>query len=297
MQAAAIEESTLHIASADGAAADLQIVRPPGPVTDVVLWLPALGVAARHYLPFAQALAARGTAVALHEWRGVGSSDRRAGRVSNWGYREILTQDIPASLAALRAAVPGARIWFGGHSLGGQLASLFAGMHPNEHAGLLLVASGAPYWRRFPRSWLIGAFIAAAPLIAALCGHFPGRRLHFGGSEARGVMADWARSGRTGRYAVAGMDVDLEALLATLSQPVLAVRLRDDWLGPLSSLDWLLGKMSHAAREVVLITSDDLVGAPADHFAWMKAPSAVAKRIVEHLASCPPSPRPAPLSI
>ena len=43
-----------------------------------LLWLPALGVAAaRHYLPLALALAARGVAVYLHEWRGNGSSSLR----------------------------------------------------------------------------------------------------------------------------------------------------------------------------------------------------------------------------
>ena len=42
-----------------------------------LLWLPALGVAARHYLPLAQALAAKGVAVYLHEWRGNGSSSLR----------------------------------------------------------------------------------------------------------------------------------------------------------------------------------------------------------------------------
>lgn len=61
-----------------------------------LLWLPALGVAARHYIPLADALARRGIAVFLHEWRGSGSSHLRADAGHDWGYRALLVQDVPA---------------------------------------------------------------------------------------------------------------------------------------------------------------------------------------------------------
>jgi predicted alpha/beta hydrolase len=279
---ASVTESVQRVVAVDGATAELQIAAPSG-AREAVLWLPALGVAARNYLPFARALAARGVAVALHEWRGIGSSDRRAGRATNWGYRELLRCDIPASAETLRTQLPQARLWLGGHSLGGQLASLYAALHPQAWTGLLLVASGSPYWRRFPRPWLIGAFIAAAPTIAALRGHFPGRRLGFGGNEARGLIADWARSGRSGRYAAAGMDEDFETLLAALRRPVNAWRLRDDWLGPPASLDWLLAKMPQASTVVESMAPADLGDVPADHFAWMKAPGGLADAVAARI--------------
>ena len=75
----------LRVVAVDGAAADLLEVEAESASSDVLLWLPAMGVAARHYLPFAQALAAAGVGVALHEWRGIGSSDRRAGWRCDWG--------------------------------------------------------------------------------------------------------------------------------------------------------------------------------------------------------------------
>ena len=88
----------------------------------ILLWLPAMGVAARHYLPFAEALAARGIAVFLHEWRGHGSSSLRAARDCDWGYRTLLCTDLPAAEAAVDTALPGRPRIVGGHSLGGQLA-------------------------------------------------------------------------------------------------------------------------------------------------------------------------------
>jgi predicted alpha/beta hydrolase len=275
----AVVETAVRVVAADAAAADLWQAIPAQPARDVLVWLPALGVAARNYQPFARELAARGLAVAVHEWRGIGSSDRRAGRHSDWGYRELLALDLPATLAAVRAAFPSARLWLGGHSLGGQIAALRAALDPGGQAGLILVASGAPYWRTFPWYRLIGLVVTIAPWIAALRGHFPGRRLGFGGNEARALIADWARSGRTGRYTVAGLEEDLERRLADLRLPLLALRLSQDWLAPQESLDWLLAKMPHSRPRCEQLRPVDLGGIAADHFAWMKSPAAIAERV------------------
>jgi len=275
------------VAIADGARSELLLVLPAQAPSSLLYWLPAMGVGARHYLPLAQALADRGIAVALHEWRGIGSSNRRAGRRCDWGYRELLQQDLPAGVAAARERCPNLPCVLGGHSLGGQLASLYAGLHPQAFAGLALVASGSPYWRRFRRGAWIGLAYALAPVLAGLVGHLPGRRLGFGGNEARGVIADWSRSGLRGRYAAAGMDEDIEALLARLRLPIRALRLCDDWLGPKASIDWLLGKMPESPREVMAISAADQGGVPADHFAWMKAPQTIAARLAGAVATDP----------
>jgi predicted alpha/beta hydrolase len=264
---------------ADGASADLVLYRPDGDAFAALLWVPALGVAARHYEPFALALAAHGIAVAVHEWRGIGSSDRRAGRRSDWGYRELLTDDLPTSLHALREAMPSAPLYVGGHSLGGQLATLLASTASVPLAGIALVGSGSPYWRNF-KPW-VGLALIAAPLLANALGWLPGRRIGFGGNEARGVIGDWSRSGRTGRYAGHGIAADLEAALRAQRAPVFALRLRDDWFGPEASLAFLLGKMPQAPARSDVIGPDDLAGAPADHFAWMKVPAEIARRLAD----------------
>jgi len=278
-----VRERVVPVVAGDGARAELALVEPTGPVRDVLLWLPALGVTARNYLPFARELAANGVAVALHEWRGAGSSDRRAGRSLDWGYRELLLEDIPASRAVLRERYAHATSRIGGHSLGGQLATLVAALEPADVAGLVLVASGSPYWRCFGHPWLIRAFYAAVPTIAAACGYFPGRRLGFGGCEARGVMTDWSRSGRSGRYAAEGVAVDLEARLAQVTSPIVALRFADDWLGPAASLDWLLCKLPAAPQETVLLDENDLGNIRADHFSWMKSPGTVVRSIISKI--------------
>lgn len=215
----------------------------------------------------------------VHEWRGLGSSSLRASRRNDWAYRDLLMSDLPAALATVRQHWSQPECWLGGHSLGGQLAAIYASLHPSEHAGLILVASGSPYWRQFRHGRALAAAYVVVSLLTRALGYLPGRRIGFGGNEARGLIVDWARTGCTGRYAAAGMSQDLEGKLATLSLPVLALRLRDDWMVPSASLSWLLDKMPLAPRTMAEITPSDLDGRPAGHFDWMKTPNPIADRL------------------
>nr|AHN97936.1 hypothetical protein [uncultured bacterium lac153] len=239
-----------------------------------LLWHGGMGIAARHYMPFADALAAQGIAVFAPDWRGLGSSSVRASRTADWGYRELLMTDLPASEAAVEHALPGIDRIVGGHSLGGQLACVRAGIAPGFASALWLVASGTPNWRTFPprtRWWLPLAYHLLDG-IAGVAGKLPGRRIGFGGEEARGVIADWSRSGLTGRYAAADLAVDLEVALGRVALPIRAVRMAHDWLAPASSLQALLAKMPDARPEIVALD----VAAPrvrADHYHWMKHPA------------------------
>lgn len=263
--------------------------RRPAQPRASLLWLPALGVAARHYLPFADALAARGIAVYLHEWRGNGSSTLRADRRHDWGYRELLMEDIPASVEAIRATEGAAPAIIGGHSLGGQLACCRLALQSLQGADeqeiprrLWLVASGAPYWRAFPppTRYALPLAYRFLPWLAQRCGALPGRRIGFGGDEARGLIRDWARTALSGRYAAEGVPFDLEAGMARLEVEVAAIVFRDDWLAPRSSLAFLLGKMPAAKSRVVEFDAP-APGISADHFAWMKQPTAVAGALAD----------------
>lgn len=269
------------VVSTDGARSELIFMQPDDDPQHVLYWLPAMGVPAKHYVSLAEAFASRGIAVVLHEWRGIGSSDRRAGRECDWGYRQLLEADLSVGVAEASSRWPRATLWIGGHSLGGQLACLYASLHPDSVKGIALIASGAPYWRRFRFGALLSIAYALASPLARLVGYLPGRRIGFGGNEARGVIADWSRSGRTGRYSANGMTVDFERQLAALELPLLALRLRDDWLVPQSSLDWLLDKMPRSFRRMRIFSTEQMAGQSADHFTWMKTPDVLVAQLAD----------------
>ncbi|MGH8025758.1 MAG: alpha/beta hydrolase family protein [Pseudoxanthomonas sp.] len=280
-----IQELELPLSTDDGHRYNLLTRLPTQPQASL-LWLPALGVAARHYLPFADALAARGVAVFLQEMRGNGSSNLRPSREVDWGYRQILAADIARSHAAVAEHCGARQRIIGGHSIGAQFAACYLGLHPDAFDSLWLVASGSPYWRTFPapKRYVFPFAYQFVPWIADRRGVFHGRRLGFAGDEARSLMRDWANVGLSNRYAAAGMEADLEAALSRVVSRTQALLLKDDWFAPRRSMQALLEKMPDSAATVTMLDRAAL-GAPADHFAWMKQPQAVANALLGSVAS------------
>lgn len=278
------ELRTLRVLSVDGAEADLLLSLPTSARIGV-LWLPALGVTARHYQAFAMALADAGIASALHEWRGAGSSNHRASRDCDWGYRELLDQDIPASLGAARIACPDLSWVIAGHSLGGQLAALFAAFNPQAIEGFVIAGSGSPYWKMFRGRMRVA--LRVMPLIVrivtAASGYYPGKRLGFAGRESRSLMRDWASTTRSGCYKSYGKDRDSERALKDFRKPVLGIRLSEDHYCPEASFNWLLAKTAHASMQRVLLAPKDFASGLADHFSWLKDPQPIAASVSKWL--------------
>lgn len=269
-----IESVEVPATNPDGHSYQL-IARIPAQPAASLLWLPALGVAARHYLPLADALATRGVAVFLHEMRGNGSSNLRASREVDWGYREILA-DIASSDAVMLERCSTTLRMIGGHSIGAQFAACHLGLHPGTFQQLWLVASGSPYWRTFPAPKRY-VFPFAYQFVAWLAEHrgtLPGRQLGFGGYEARSLMREWARVGLSNRYVAAGLSADLEAALSSIEADVRAVLMERDWFAPRRSMQALLDKLPRTLPMLTTLDSTAL-GIHADHFAWMKQPGAV----------------------
>ncbi len=276
----------IAVQSQDGHQAALMARLPDAPQASL-LWMPALGVAARHYIPFAEALAAHGIAVFLHEWRGNGSSSARARRGTDWSYRDLL-EDINASSETVSAKAPEMPRIVGGHSLGGQFACMHAALASTRTQAVWLVASGAPYWRVFPRPmrWWFPPTARLLQWLANRAGYMPGRKIGFGGNEAAGVMTDWVRTALSGRYAARGIDTDIEQAMSAFAGDVRALTLSEDWMAPPSSLQFLLSKLG-SAHITDAHFSAATIGGPANHFGWMKHSDAIAAWLADGISTKP----------
>ena len=152
---------------------------------------------------------------------------------------------------------------------------MLAGTAPGLVDGLILVACGTPYWRRFPTATglQILGLATLAQVTATLLGYFPGRRIGFGGREAAQLMREWGHLARRGRFEVAGLDA--ERACADARVRTLAVSVEGDDLAPPSAVDHLVGKLVRAPVQRVHVTTAVADSPPLDHFRWARSPQAV----------------------
>ncbi len=275
---------TDQIAAEDGTVVPLRVLDGPDAAAAALLLSPAMGVPAARYERFAAALHEAGYHVMLTELRGVGDSPVRPSRRVDFGYADLAERDWPAVVAAARRRWPQAPIVLVGHSLGGQLSMLYAAAHPQDVAALALPAAGTIHWRAYPLRAGLGilAFTQAARLIAAMRGVFPGRRLGFGGTEARSLIRDWARVAVSGRWELRGASHDYERLLADLDVPTLSLTLEGDRFAPPGAAAGLTAKLANVDH--VHLDAATLGGA-TDHLSWLKQPQPVAAQIHRWLAT------------
>lgn len=280
----------LPVTTADGHRTEARLFEAPREVAARARFVvfPAMGVRARYYDLLGGALAAAGCPALVAELRGQGSSSLRASRRTDWGYETAVAQDWPAVLAAFEARTGGPDappLYLLGHSLGGQVSSLYLAAHPQAAAGLVLVASGTNWHRNWGtrRGLVLLSQIQLGGFIARGLGFFPGRRLGFGDLQARQEIVDWAATARHGRFVPHGARLDYEAAMATVRTRVFCYSLEGDALAPRAATDHLSGKFRAAEVRRRHLTPADVPAACLHHFAWARHPEPVLAHILRDL--------------
>jgi predicted alpha/beta hydrolase len=262
----------------------------PASRAPVMLLLPAMGVAARFYEPFARELEhACGATVLAIDLPGQGKSPLRASAGHDYGYREVVEVCIPDAVRRAAADHPGRPLILVGHSLGGQLGLIATAQLASTLRGLVLIAAGTAHWRAWPRGsrWRAAMTVHAIRIAAALLPWYPGERLGFGGNQSRRFMRDWSFNAVGGRYRLEGSTRspdDLEHALEAVRLPLLALSLHGDPVAPPGALAELLAKLPNAE-----VTHETLDGVATDppwrrHFSWARQPAGVHECLSRWLA-------------
>lgn len=249
-----------------------------------LLLVPALGVAARHYLAFGEALAGLGMHAAVMDLRGVGSSSVRARRGVDWGYLDLVDVELNTLYRLARERWPDSPLHWVGHSLGGQLCLLHQARHPEQRIeSVVLAATGTPWVATFdrPMRWLVHALALLAAFSSARLGVFRGDWLRFGGAQGARLMRQWSRFCRSGRLGRLGAERwDADAALAVVDRPMLGLSMRGDTYAPQRSTE---GLAALTAGRLQLQRIDQVDGHLPGHFRWMRHPQTVAALIAGHL--------------
>lgn len=247
----------------------------------VILVLPALGVAARKYEALAGQLVERGFNVLVADWPGQGESRPRPSRRFDYGYRQLVEDFVPNLRDAAARHFPDSAQVLLGHSLGGQVATLYAAARPDSGVTVVGVACGNIHYRHWTglRRLMTPSVAVLFNLLTAVLGYLPGKRIGFGGHEARSLMRDWGRVAWTGRFDHLGLHFVAPAESAIVSH---YIAIEGDTFAPPASTRGL-AEMIQALPTVELLPSPR---PPSEnpHSAWLKAPATVADSLAGWLA-------------
>ncbi|WP_426416714.1 alpha/beta fold hydrolase [Aestuariirhabdus sp. LZHN29] len=284
--------TAIPIITADGSENTLTLYRSDGEAqAPVVLCMPAMGVAADYYQPLAEALCAAGLHAATADLRGIGASSVRASRKVNFGYEEMLEQEWPELINCLRQQCPDSPIYLMGHSLGGQLNTLFLAENSEQVAGMILIAACSIHYKGYARPLRLLLATQFLSFLSQLLGYLPGKKLGFGGREARQLIKEWAHCARTGNYKLKRRGTSLEEKLTAVTLPVLAISFEEDWMAPRQAVVKLYDKLAAAEITHQHLSGDALGIAHLNHFNWARDPSVLVARIDNWIRSVSLPPR------
>ncbi|MFI6675005.1 alpha/beta fold hydrolase [Kribbella sp. NPDC050470] len=271
----------MQVTFPDGSSTELQVHRTAAADPLVVLCLPAMGVRAKYYEKLAHTLTEQGCHAVLADHRGTGRSSVRPSRRVSFGYADVLELELPAIVEAVCREFGTQRIAVVGHSLGGQLGVLFSAVS-DRISHIVLVASGSAWWAKVPGIRSLARFAGLQLVLATtlLCGYLPGW-FPFAGKEAKQLVLDWGHEALTGRYKVAGSQVDYEAALARSSVPALFINFPGDNYAPAACASYLASKLRSAHVTVRSLSAEQLGITRSDHFRWAAHPQTLVRDTVK----------------
>ncbi len=245
-----------------------QLWTPSAAVRGSVIISSATGVLARYYARYAAFLCEHGYRVLTYDYRGIGGSRPASLRGAEIIWRDWGDLDFDAAVRWMRQEDPVGSLIAVGHSIGGFLPGFAAAAVEVDR--FLSVGAQYAYWRDYApgqRLQMFARWHLFMPVVTALCGYFPGRRLGWLEDLPAGVAREWAfRQARLDHsYPVQERD-EMIRRFAAVRAPILAVSMSDDEYGTPPAIARGLSYYRNAPREHVRLTPQALGQTRVGHF-------------------------------
>jgi predicted alpha/beta hydrolase len=268
-----IQGTPLTLRAADGCPLAAHHWLPAGAPQAVVVINPATAVKASYYHRYARFLAAHGMAVLTYDYRGIGASRpaslRRIRKTAklDWG-----RFDCDAALSWARDRHPQLPVHVVAHSIGGMLVGLAKN---NRYVGrCLTVGAQYGYWRDYAAGERFSMWMrwhVLMPVLTALLGYFPARRLGWHEDLPAAAAYEWAfRPARLENAYRRALFPGVDALthFAGMRGETLAISLSDDPFGTRPAIERLLAYFANSQRTHLRITPASLGEEKIGHFAF-----------------------------
>lgn len=241
----------------------------------VVIISAATSVRCRHYGRFADYLFGHGFDVITYDYRGIGESRPASMRQLKASWSDWGTLDFEAMLQRAQREFPGQPIDVVAHSFGGCAAGLGASGHLIRR--IVTVGAQFAYWRDYApaQRWrMLGKWHLVMPLLTAICGYFPGKRLGWLEDTPAGVVRDWATPTALYQRRPSGRRLarrEPALPFARVKAQLLAISISDDPYGTVPAIERLLAYFTASQRSHLRITPADIGEREVGHFAFFRS--------------------------
>ncbi|MEJ3619280.1 alpha/beta fold hydrolase [Brachymonas sp. G13] len=274
------DSQTLTIPAVDGYPLHARIWRQPEAAAPVVIINPATSVLSRYYSRFASYLHGHGFHVVCYDYRGIGDSRPQQLRHFQANWLDWGGQDFEGVLRYVIGAFPDSPIQLVAHSVGG----LLVGLAPSSHRIERVFAMGSQfaYWPDYAANRRVPMYLRwhiVMPIITALFGYFPGKRLGWLEDTPTGIVQDWnaatERLEQTwkndARLRTPEQQQALVAQYGRVAADWLAFTVTDDPFGTEVATHRLLDYYRGSNRQHLRLDPAQLDGQGIGHFAYFHA--------------------------
>jgi len=217
----------------------------------LVLLHPATGVPQGYYQSFARYLASLGLSVLTYDYRGIGRSRPASLRGYDVSMSDWIDHDVAAVTAWARQRFPQLPLLAIGHSVGGHALALSPSSVALRAAVMVASHAGASHtikgWVERQRVRFIMRVLA--PVLVALKGYMPNKRLGFGEDLPGSAMTQWCRWTTLPRYFFDDPAMAADSRMAQLRIPLLVVSFEDDPWANAQAVQMLISPLKNAQME------------------------------------------------
>ncbi|MET0320411.1 MAG: alpha/beta fold hydrolase [Duganella sp.] len=242
------EAVTIATDSAQSIGASLWTAAKP---VAVVLIHPGTAIGQRYYEPFARYLTDLGFHAVTYDYRGTGRSRPASLRGVDVTMADWIEHDAAAVTRWAAARFPDLPLFAVGHSLGGHAvalsaatASLRGAVLVASHAGATAGVTGAAERARI---WCVMRVLT--PVLCAVFGYMPLKKLGLGDDLPAGVMRQWSRWTALPRYFFDDPAMDAAARMGRVAIPLLVLGFDDDPWANRRAVDVLIAPLVQASVE------------------------------------------------
>lgn len=263
------EDLSITVADAGTISATYWPAREP---RALVLLHPATGVPQGYYQSFARYLTDAGLSVLTYDYRGIGRSRPPSLRGYDVRMSDWIDHDVPAVTAWARERFPQLPLLAVGHSVGGHAIALSPSSGGLRAAVMVASHAGASHtikgWAERQRVRFIMRVLA--PLLVALNGYMPNKRLGFGEDLPGAAMTQWRRWTTLPRYFFDDPAMAADSRMAQLRIPLLVVSFDDDPWANASAVQMLISPLKNAQMERWHLVPRDVGLASVGHMGFFK---------------------------